>query len=329
VAGALHHVIARGIERGRIFKDDQDRYSFLSRLGTILQETETACYAWAQIPNHFHLLLRTGAVPLASVMRRLMTGHAISFNRRHGRCGHLFQNRYKSVLCQEDAYFLELVRYIHLNPLRAGLVKNLTQLEKYPFSGHSVIMGKYRQDWHRSGEVLSYFGKQAGAGRKRYRDFVGKGVAQGRRPDLTGGGLVRSSGGWGAVNKMRKSGTRVKSDERILGDSDFVSRVLSDADEAFDRKYELKARGMDIDRISARVASLLEMAEDEVCARGRYQHIVTARSLICYLAVRELGTPMISLAGRFGISTAAVSKSVERGGRIIKTQGYDVNNLIS
>ncbi|MEJ2157770.1 MAG: transposase [Desulfobacteraceae bacterium] len=120
--GAWHHIIVRGIERRKIFDDNQERNDFLSRLGDILEQTQTACYAWALIPNHFHLLLRTGACPVATVMRRLLTGHAISYNQRHNRHGHLFQNRYKSILCREDTYFLELVRYIHLNPLRTRLV---------------------------------------------------------------------------------------------------------------------------------------------------------------------------------------------------------------
>ncbi len=133
--GALHHIIARGIARKEIFRDDVDRDNFLDRLCAILKETKTVCYAWALIPNHFHLLLRTGSAPIATAMRRLLTGYAVSHNRRHRRYGHLFQNRYKSILCQEDVYLLELVRYIHLNALRAGLVSDLNQLGKYPYSG--------------------------------------------------------------------------------------------------------------------------------------------------------------------------------------------------
>jgi len=141
----LQHVMARGIERRKIFRDDKDRKSFLDRLAIILEETQTQCYAWALIPNHFHLLLRTGPTPLSKVMRRLMTGYAVTFNKRHKRSGHLFQNRYKSVICEEDPYLLELIRYIHLNPLRAGLVKNLKELDKYAWTGHSAILG-HRQN---------------------------------------------------------------------------------------------------------------------------------------------------------------------------------------
>ena len=145
--GALHHIICRGIVRRKIFNDDADRDNLLQRLGIILKETSTPCYGWALIPNHFHLLLRTGKVPISTVMRRLLTGYAVSFNRRHRRYGHLFQNRFKSILCQEDLYLKELVGYIHLNPLRAKLVAELKDLSKYPYGGHSAIMGKQKRDF--------------------------------------------------------------------------------------------------------------------------------------------------------------------------------------
>ncbi len=134
--GALHHIICRGIERRKIFLDDSDRDHFVQRLGRVISETQTPCYAWAIIPNHFHLLLKTGNIPIATVMRKLLTGYAVTFNRRHDRVGHLFQNRYKSILCQQDRYFLELVRYIHLNPLRANLVGSIRQLNRYEYCGH-------------------------------------------------------------------------------------------------------------------------------------------------------------------------------------------------
>ncbi|MFZ3045196.1 MAG: transposase [Desulfatirhabdiaceae bacterium] len=139
--GILQHVMARGIERCQIFRNDDDRKDFLARFAQILEESQTQCYAWALIPNHFHFLVRTGLTPLSIVMRRLMTGYAVSFNRRHRRVGHLFQNRYKSVVCEENTYLLELIRYIHLNPLRAKLVSDMNALDVYPWTGHSTLMG--------------------------------------------------------------------------------------------------------------------------------------------------------------------------------------------
>jgi REP element-mobilizing transposase RayT len=117
--GTLHHVIIRGLERGAIVKDDGDRVAFVTRLGTVAQATGTALYGWALLPNHAHLLLRSGRAGHPHFMRRVLTGCAVTFTRRHKRVGHLFQNRYKSIVCEENVYFVELVRYIHLNPLRA------------------------------------------------------------------------------------------------------------------------------------------------------------------------------------------------------------------
>ena len=138
----LNHVIVIGIEKRRIVNDVADRKNFVTRLAELSAETKTNIYAWALMTNHAHMLLRSSEIGLSGFMRRLLTGYAISYNRRHRRWGHLFQNRYKSIVCDEDAYFTELVRYIHLNPLRAKLVKSLAQLDRYRWSGHGVIMGK-------------------------------------------------------------------------------------------------------------------------------------------------------------------------------------------
>jgi putative transposase len=125
-----------------IFADDGDRENFLERLSQLLTEAQTPCYAWALMSNHAPLLLRTGRVAIALIMRRLLTGYAVSFNKRHRRHGHLFQNRYKSILCEEDRYLRQLVAYIHLNPLRAGMVEDVAALKNYTFTGHSALMGR-------------------------------------------------------------------------------------------------------------------------------------------------------------------------------------------
>src|SRR3990172_5978106 len=202
--GTLHHVMVRGIERRPIFRDDQDRADFVRRVAGLVEAGALTVYAWALLPNHVHLLLRTGKVPLARAMRSLLTGYAGAFNRRHHRVGHLFQNRYKSVVVEEEPYFLELVRYLHLNPLRAGLVPDLRHLDRYPWSGHASLVGRRPQPWQATVEVLGRFGRPPRRARARYRPFVAAGVRQGRRPELQGGGLVRSAGGWAAVGALRR-----------------------------------------------------------------------------------------------------------------------------
>jgi len=314
--GALHHIICRGIERRRIFQDDTDRDNFVDRLGKILVRTSTPCFAWALLPNHVHLLIRTGTVPIATVMRRLLTGYVVTFNRRHKRHGHLFQNRYKSILCQEDPYLVELVRYIHLNPLRAKIVETLRELDSYSYCGHSILMGKSKNDWQDSDKVLSLFGTGVRSARKRYRSFVETGVAQGKRPELTGGGLVRSFGGWSALKSLRKGGIHLKGDERILGDSDFVQSVLEAENEKMERRYWLKAQGYDLDKLIRRVAELCDIEPRDVMAPGKQPQRVRARSLLCYWAVKELGISGTTVAKKISITQPAVSKAVQRGEKI-------------
>ena len=155
--GTLHHVIARGIERKEIFRNKIDYTDFLKRLEIVIEKCNLQIYAWALIPNHFHLLIRTGIVPLSSAMRKLMTGYAVNFNKRYRRSGHLFQNRYKSIICEDDPYLKELVRYIHLNPYRVGFVKSLKELDQYMWCGHSVVLGRIKREWQNTNEMLELF----------------------------------------------------------------------------------------------------------------------------------------------------------------------------
>lgn len=322
--GALHHIIVRGIERRRIFSDDKDRDNFIERLGDIVTDTKTFCFGWALIPNHAHILLRTGQTPISTVMRRFLTGYAVSYNRRHRRHGHLFQNRYKSILCQEEPYLLELVRYIHLNPLRAKIVKSLKGLDRYPFCGHSALMGQSQRDFQDTAYVLRLFGKNVPAARKAYRGYVQKGIAQGRRPELADGGLIRSAGGWAVVKAMRAAQDRMKGDERILGDGEFTQSVLDAAKERLKERFRLQAQGYDLDKVTKRISSELKIDPDQVWASGKHPITVKARSLLCYWAVRKLGYSATALSKKLGVSQPSVSISVKRGEQIAKTNRLEL-----
>jgi putative transposase len=184
--GTLHHVMGRGMEGVNIFRRDGDREDFLFRLGELCRERALAVYAWALMENHFHLLLKTGRHSLSRNMRKLLTGYVINFNRRHRRYGHLFQNRYKSIVCEDDPYLLVLTRYIHLNPMRSGVVHDMSTLSKYPWAGHSVLMGTVRRDWQDTDTVLACFGPSKKRARLGYEEFVSEGISQGRRPELVG-----------------------------------------------------------------------------------------------------------------------------------------------
>jgi REP element-mobilizing transposase RayT len=310
--GTLHHVIVRGIERRRIVDDTADRKSFVERLGELADGTETSIYAWALMTNHAHILLRSSQIGLSGFMRRLLTGYAIYYNRRHRRWGHLFQNRYKSIVCDEDAYFKELVRYIHLNPLRAKLVKSPSGLDRYRWSGHGAIMGNIKYDWQDGDYVLSWFGRKQGAARKAYRGFVQKGVEQGRRPELVGGGLIRSLGGWSVVKALRSTGERELTDERILGSGEFVEQIIKEAESQI--KYQLPdiQQKQRIDELIIKVCKNEKVSIEEIKGGSRRGKVSQVRARIAIGLVRNHGVSLAEAARKLGVSTSAISKVLKR-----------------
>ncbi|MHB8111128.1 MAG: transposase, partial [Syntrophorhabdaceae bacterium] len=245
--GILHHVMIRGIDRRNIFRNSKDRKDFLERLSFLLPETQTVCYAWAFMSNHAHFLLRSGPLGIANLMRRLLTGYVVSFNKRHKRTGHLFQNRYKSIVCDEEVYFKELVRYIHLNPIRAGIVSTIDDLDVFAYSGHAALIGKTDIPWQDVRYVLEMFSSNTTKARKAYRTYIESALNQGRRDDLSAGTLVKTLQGW---TDIKDTEHRAKGDQRILGGDDFVMKILKQAENAYDRKFIIKNKGYTLDTIA-------------------------------------------------------------------------------
>jgi len=156
-------------------------------------------------------------------------------------------------------------------------------LNRYSYCGHSALIGKKKREWQDIEYVLGFFGKSTGEARNEYRSHVVKGFSMGRRPELVGGGLIRSLGGWDEVKKLRLSGQdRIKSDQRILGESDFVMDVLSESEENFSRKYRLKSLGFNFEKVSERVSSIFDLEKDYITGKGRQRARVRARDLLCY-----------------------------------------------
>lgn len=311
--GTLHHVIVRGIEKGLIVRDDKDRQAFVTRLADVTRLTATSVYAWALLPNHVHLLVRSSTVGLPAFMRRLLTGYAITFNRRHERHGHLFENRYKSIVCDEDAYFQELVRYIHLNPLRAGLCADLTELGRYPWCGHSVIAGKTRYPWQDRQYVLSWFGERENDALAAYRRFIHDGVARGRRPELVGGGLIRSLGGWAEVRAVRSRDERVATDPRILGAGSFVEQLLSHEEGRLRGTLVSKERSSQIEGFIERKCASVGIDLNELRFGGRRRSVAKVRAEIARQLVGDYGITLAEAARRLGVSTSGIAKILGRG----------------
>jgi REP element-mobilizing transposase RayT len=305
VPDVLQHVMARGIEGRDVFRDKKDREAFLRRLSDLVGEGNIQLLAWSVMPNHFHLLLRTHGMSLATMMSRLMTGYAVWHNRRHDRKGHLFQNRYKSIVVEEDPYFLELVRYIHLNPVRGNILENLWQLDRYPYSGHAVLMGHKKFKGQDVEWVLGSFGRKTGAARKRYREFMEAGFHQGPREDLRGGGLIRSAGGREQLASRSKEEWE-KGDERILGRGDFVEEILKS------RELPKKARQSDVTAILDEVARKWKITPEQVLSRSRSRKLSQARRAFFLLAHEEGGESITELGRLCGITHSAVKQAMEK-----------------
>jgi REP element-mobilizing transposase RayT len=281
-------------------------------MGTIASETGTSVYAWALMTNHAHILLRSGPSGLSRYMRRFLPGYAVSYNRRHRRHGHLFQNRYKSIVCEEDPYFEELVRYIHLNPLRAKLVESLAKLDRYRWCGHSVLMGRVKGDWQDRDYVLKWFGAKEADAKRAYRQFVKKGIEQRRRSDLVGGGLIRSQGGWSAVKAMRRLGVRERSDERILGSGEFVEQLIHQADKTRKEQFSTVRRLQQAQVLVKKVCKKQSVSVDALKSGSRRQNVSMVRSQLAEKLVEECGLSLTETGRHLGVSASAVAKSLSR-----------------
>ncbi len=301
IPGLLQHVIFRGVDRCDLFRDDADRKRFLANLSKLLLQTDTECLAWSLMTNHVHLLLCPRRLRLAHLMRRLLTSYAIYFNLRHKRAGHLFQNRYKSIVCDEDSYLLELVRYIHLNPLRAGLVPSLAALDSYPWSGHAVILGKGALAGQVTAEVLALFAKSTTEARRRYWQFVADGVAQGTRDDLTSG------------KRRRTNQPDDPYDDRILGDGDFVETLRTQQEMA----PELAGR-VDIRSLIGKVCDHFAVAPELLTRQTRAAGVAEVRSLVCYLVVRSSAASGAEVGRHLGLGRAGVSVATRRGELLVR-----------
>jgi len=278
IPGALYHVMLRGNDGQRIFNDDEDRSYFQGLVAEGVGRYGHRIHAYCLMDNHVHFLIQMGQTPLSKVMQNISFRYTRWMNRRHHRIGHLFQGRFRAILCDADAYLLELVRYIHLNPVRAGLADTP---EGHPWSGHRAYLGIESVPWLTSDWCLSRFSANVGVARRRYASFVLEGIEQGRRDDLY---------------KARASG-------RILGEDHFIERVLNEAEER-------TGKGMTLDDIVAAVCSVFDMHKDELLAPGRKRMPSRIRGVIGLLVQETGDASLTAVAEQFSRDLSSISRNV-------------------
>ena len=300
--GEIHHVLSRGLDRNPIFRDDRDRLLFLATAGRILTEGKCSCYAWVLMENHFHLVLRPLGDPLPRVMRRLNGSYARHFNQRYERTGYLFHDRYKSLATQEYWYLRELIRYVHLNPLRAGIVGSVDALTEYPWSGHRGLMGGGAEPWHSIDETLSRFGKTRIAARAAYLAWLREGIGrngEGWKPEAE---IPGEQGGSGEADPAI--------DGRVAGDAEFVRAAISRANAERCLKNEMFRKRPSLEELFAAVCRKQGIAKEYALSRGRRDDRTRMRTSFCKQSVRDFGYAISQVAVFLGVNASAVARMV-------------------
>ncbi len=215
-----------------------------------------------------------------------------------------------------------------MNPLRAKLVKSYDELGNYPFCGHAVIKGKIDHQWQDSEYVLSLFADTQSLARRRYGYYVKEGISEEKRSDLTGGGLIRSCGGWNEVKRMRKNQEFQKSDERILGDGDFVEEVLAHVGEQIGQKNKYNKKSITYKKIAKAVAKEFDLKPNQLFTKSKKRCIVKARNVFIYLSVSELGVSMTELSTLLDVTVSAVSQANNKGETICLEENYSLQSVL-
>ena len=300
--GSFHHVIVRGIQEKYIFKEEYDKKELYTRLKNILKKSNLQIYAWSIMSNHFHLAIQTGKTSLSEFMRQLLTGYAINYNKRHKRRGYIFQNRYKSIVCDKEEYLLSLIRYIHLNPVKAKVI-NFEQLKTYKWTGHNELMDGKEKGLIERDEVLGFFGMTEKKAKLEYEKFVKEGLSI--KEDFMGGGLIKSMGGLGAV---LMSDEKQMYDERILGNSDFVNNVL----EQFEQIDKKKKYFKDLNDLLNKLSKYYKVSCEDIL-KTKTKEVRLARIALVYFANEYLGISATSVGKLMGITQAAASMLKKKG----------------
>jgi putative transposase len=275
-SGLLYHVIVRGNQRRKTFHCVDDYKAYLDRLEKYRAKCHVRIYAYCLMPNHVHLLIETGATPLAKFMQGVQQSYTQYFNRSYRKVGHLFQGRYKAIICHRDKYLLALVRYIHLNPVRAKLA---TRPERYLYSGHHSYLTKGTANVVEIAPILKLLG-----GKKAYERFVLEGIGESHNEEYY------------AVE-----------DQRFLGQEGFGEEISRDAEENDDRKAN-KPIEVAFKEVARRVATTPELLR----SKDRRWEISTKRAEAVAILVREYGYAVGAVAKYLGRDQANVSTMLSR-----------------
>jgi putative transposase len=278
--GAVYHVMVRGNSGQNIFADEEDRYRFYLFLQEGVEKFGHRIHAFCLMNNHVHLAIQVGEKPLSRIMQNLCFRYTQWVNSRQKRVGHLFQGRYKAIVVDADSYLAELVRYIHLNPVRAKILKTP---EAYPWSGHRAYMGLEQLPWLTTELVLLQFAQRLKTARTKYGKFVQYGRDEGHRQEFHRG----------------------TSEGRILGDDTFVEKVYIESEDK-------EKKSVTLDEIIEKVGKVYGLTEEEMVSGGKCRHPSEARGMIAYLVREVRGMSLTDLGRRMKRDVSSLSLAADK-----------------
>jgi len=273
--GALYHIIVRGNRKQDIFHDNQDRLQYLNRLEHYKKERDFALYSYVLMTNHVHLLIESRKTPISRIMQLLNFTYTMYFNKKYGTVGHLFQGRYKAFLCDKDKYLLALVRYLHLNPVRAKVVASP---EEYEWSSHNDYLSE-RTGIVDTEQVLRMFSERKLQARKLYREFILEAIGEGKNEEIYKG-----------------------VEQQILGDDIFVEKVRK----KMDREIGCPAK-ISLKMVLRAVGQVTGVEEDVLRSKSKDRETVSARALIAGVW-KEAGGKLGDLVPVFQRDLSVISK---------------------
>ncbi|OPL17584.1 MAG: hypothetical protein AVO35_09135 [Candidatus Aegiribacteria sp. MLS_C] len=310
---ALHHVMARGIEKSVIFRSEQDKESFADRLGNCVLETGVSVIAWCIMPNHIHILAITNDIPLSKFMQKLLTGHAVHFNKKYSRTGYLFQNRYRSILVQSEGYMHKLVKYIHLNPVKANMVRSVNCLDSYPWTSHIEIARPGKYPWQDRKRVLSEFGSDEASQLVAYNSFMRLEEYYQNDQMLENGNFALGNHGIQTIEHNGKGGMESHAQFRILGERNFAERIYRIIQHQNNGHLRNRSKQHElIEAILGFVSKEWGIPYEMLSSGSRVKAVKQARECASYALLNLIGIKLSDCAKLLGVTPEAVRQSALR-----------------
>ena len=304
-------MMARGIDGRAVFGDEPERRDLCERFAKLVPEQGLNVYAWAIMSNHVHLLIRTGPKPLSRFMHRLLTGYSVKYNLQKDRKGHVFQGRFKSILVQEETYFRKLVRYIHRNPMKAGLVRSFEELEDYRWCGHGAITGLHVVPWQDTDHVLVSFNGCTGSSLSGYMDYISS-EDHADDAELISGTYILGKYG---IRKSWRSAARADWGNccRILGDKAFALDVYSRLGQS--GSWTLRDRGQVHEAIEDAFGWIEEnwrLSRAAIKGKSKGPGLSDARAALAWVFHERLGLSQTEIAALLGMTRSGARNALKR-----------------